>query len=94
MSDETGWNDDSPASEDRNPLLTSFLCQIDREHSISGKVVRRLKSNDEDSSEPWPNRLEALARRVSQTAVAERSRSLGTEWFDSANDDATNFDLQ
>ena len=91
MSDETGWNDDSPASEDRHPLLTSFLCQIDREHSISGKVVRRLESNDEDSSGPWPNRLDALAGRVSQTAVAERIRSLGTAWLDSAKDDATRF---
>jgi len=94
ISDETGWNDDSPANEDRNPLLTSFLYRIDCEHSISGKVVQRLKSNDEDSSGPWLNRLEALAGRVSQTAVAERSRSLGTEWFDSANDDAADFDLQ
>ena len=94
ISDETGWNDDSPASEDRNPLLTSFLCHIDREHSISGKVVQRLESNNKDSSGSWPNRLEALAGRVSQTAVAERIRCLGTEWFDSANADATNFDLQ
>ncbi len=85
-SDEIDDDDDSPESEDSNPLLTSFLGRIDREHSIAGRVVRRLKSNDEESTGPWLNRLEALAGRVSQTAVAERSRGLGTEWFDAEAD--------
>jgi hypothetical protein len=91
---ESDWDDDLPEGEDSNPLLTSFLGRIDREHSISGSVVRGLKSNDEESTGPWLSRLEALAGRVSQTAVAVRSRGLGTEWFDSANDDAADFDEQ
>ncbi len=94
LGDETEWNDDVHEREDRNPLLTSFLGRIDREHSLSGNVVRRLESNVEDSSSPWLSRLEALAGRVSQTAVAERSRALGTEWFDSSDDNAADFDGQ
>jgi len=92
LGDEAGWNDDAQECEDRNPLLTSFLSRIDREHSLSGNVVRRLESNDEDSSGPWLNRLEALAGRISQTVVAERSRALGTEWFNSSNDNTADFD--
>lgn len=91
---ETGWDDDSSESEDGNPLLTSFLGRIDREHSLAGNVVRRLEANDKDSTGPWLNRLEVLAGRVSQTAVADRSRALGTEWFDSANDNHADLDEQ
>lgn len=88
----TGWDDESSESEDDNPLLTSFLGRIDREHSIAGRVVRRVEANDEETSGPWLNRLEALAGRVSQAGIAELSRGLGTEWFDSANDDHADFD--
>lgn len=91
---ETGWDDDSSESEDGNPLLTSFLGRIDREHSLAGNVVRRLEASDKDSTGPWLNRLEVLAGRVSQTAVADRSRVLGTEWFDPANDNHADLDEQ
>lgn len=88
----TGWDDESSESKDGNPLLTSFLGRIDREHSIAGRVVRRLEANDEETSGPWLNRLEALAGRVSQTAVADRSRGYGAEWFDSAAEATSDFD--
>jgi DNA repair protein SbcD/Mre11 len=92
LSSDSTEDDDLPEVEDRNPLLTSFLGRIDREHSIAGRVVRVLKATDEESTGPWLNRLEALAGRVSQTAVAERSRGFGIEWFDSANDDSADVD--
>jgi exonuclease SbcD len=91
-SGEAKWDDETVEHEDSNPLLTSFLGRIDREHSIAGNVVRRLKAAGDDSSEPWLNRLDALAGRVSQNAVANRSRGYGAEWFDSAEDAPSNFD--
>lgn len=92
--DEGMLDDESVEHEDSNPLLTSFLGRIDQEHSIAGSIVQRLKAGGDDSQEPWLNRLEALAGRVSQTTVADRSRSLGTEWFDSAKDNHGDFDEQ
>jgi exonuclease SbcD len=91
-SGEAMWDDEAVEHEDSNPLLTSFLGRIDREHSIAGNVVRRLKAAGADSSEPWLNRLEALAGRVSQNAVANRSRGYGAEWFDSDAEATSTFD--
>ena len=84
--------DESTEDEDSNPLLTSFLGRIDQEHSIAGNVVRRVKAMGDDSSEPWLNRLETLAGRVSQNAVADRSRAYGAEWFDTDAKATSGFD--
>ena len=91
-SDDALLNDEPTEDEDSNPLLTSFLGRIDQEHSIAGSVVRRLKAVSDASSESWLNRLETLAGRVSQNAVANRSRGYGVEWFDSAVDETSDFD--
>jgi len=91
-SGDAKWDDGAVEHEDTNPLLTSFLGRVDREHSIAGNVVRRLKAAGDDSSEPWLNRLEVLAGRVSQNAVANRSRGYGAEWFDSAAEATSDFD--
>lgn len=91
-SDDGMLDDESAEHEDSNPLLTSFLGRIDREHSIAGSIVQRLKAASENSSEPWLNRLESLAGRVSQDAVASRSRGYGAEWFDSAAEATSNSD--
>ena len=90
--DAAGHDDEFADHEDDNPLLTSFLGRIDREHSIAGSVVRRLKAASDDSSSSWLNRLETLAGRVSQNAVAERSRACGIEWFAPAAERDTNSD--
>ncbi len=84
--DAADHDDEFAGHEDGNPLLTSFLGRIDREHSIAGSVVRRLKAAGDDSSSSWLNRLETLAGRVSQNAVADRSRAFGAEWFDSTTE--------
>lgn len=90
--DEGMLDDESGEHEDSNPLLTSFLGRIDQEHSIAGSIVQRLKAASDDSSEPWLNRLEALAGRVSQEAIANRSRGYGAEWFNSDAEATSNFD--
>jgi hypothetical protein len=52
-----------------------------------------LKATSEDSSGPWLSRLETLAGRVTQKAIADRSRKYGTDWFDSESADTiTDFD--
>ena len=91
-SGEAKWDDETVEHEDSNPLLTSFLGRVDREHSIAGSVVRRLKAASDESSEPWLNRMETLAGRVSQNAVANQSRGYGAEWFDSAAEAASGID--
>jgi DNA repair protein SbcD/Mre11 len=84
--------DESEEDADRNPLLTSFLGRVDRDHSMASSVVRRLKAGSDNESHPWLNRLDALAGRVSQNAVADRSRGFGSEWFDSEAETTTDFD--
>jgi exonuclease SbcD len=91
--DETMLQSESAEDEDSNPLLASFSNRIDKEHSIAGSVVQRLKSASEDSRTPWMSRLETLAGRVTQEAIADRSRSYGAEWFGrEAADSITDFD--
>lgn len=87
-SGDASWEDETSEAEDTNPLLTSFLGRIDREHSIAGSVVGRLKAASGDSSESWLNRLEALAGRASQNSIADRSRAYGSQWFDSSVEDS------
>jgi exonuclease SbcD len=87
-------DDGSEEAADGNPLLTSFLGRVDREHSIAGNVVRRLQAGSDDESELWLNRLDALAGRVSQNAVADRSLAFGSEWFDSAAEATSDSDEQ
>ncbi|NQV26776.1 MAG: hypothetical protein HQ518_20685 [Rhodopirellula sp.] len=84
--------DEDATDADSNPLLTSFLRRIDREQSIAGHVVQRLKTASNDHSDIWLNRLETLAGRVSQKAIAARSRSYGAEWFESAAESTTDAD--
>ena len=90
--DDEILDDESVEHEDSNPLLTSFLGRIDHEHAIADSIVQRLKAASDDSSGPWLSRLESLAGRVYQDAVASRSRGYGAEWFDSATKATSNFD--
>lgn len=83
-SGSTAWAGDSSDEEDSNPLLTSLLQRIDEQPSIPGSVVNRLKSRSDDSTQPWLDRLTALAGRTRHAEVAEQCRSFGTEWFGSA----------
>jgi DNA repair protein SbcD/Mre11 len=86
---ETLSDDDSEEGGDSNPLLTGFLRRIDKEQSIAGSVIRHLSSQSVEPSDPWVSRLETLAGRISHKAVATRSRSYGTEWFDAAATNST-----
>lgn len=70
-----------------NPLLTSFLRRIDNNHSITGSVIHRLEDRSNDTNRPWISRVETLAGRISQKAVATRSRNFGLEWFGSTAGD-------
>lgn len=87
--DDTMWQSESAGNEDSNPLLASFSNRIDKEQSIAGSVVQRLKSTSEDSQTPWISRLETLAERANKEAVADRSCRYGAEWFSSEAADAT-----
>jgi hypothetical protein len=91
-SGETMRESESSEIEDDNPLLTSFLRRIDREHSVASSVIQRLKAASGDPSESWAKRLETLAGRISQNAVAERSRQHGADWFESTANSTTDFD--
>ena len=90
--EDASWEDETSETKDSNPLLTSFLGRIDREHSMAGSVVRRLKAGSDDASEPWLSRLESLAGRATQKAVTDRSRAYGSAWFDSATESNADFD--
>ncbi|MDA0281799.1 MAG: hypothetical protein O3B13_09865 [Planctomycetota bacterium] len=90
---ETIRESETASEDDSNPMLSGFLRRIDNEHAIAGRVVNRLKATCEDSSGPWLSRLETLAGRVTQKAIADQSRKYGADWFDSESADTiTDFD--
>lgn len=88
LSEATALHEADEEEGESNPLMASFLRRVDNDHSITSSVVHRLQDRSSDRTGPWLSRVDTLAGRISQKAVATRSRNFGLEWFGSTTTDA------
>lgn len=58
-----------------------FMHRIDTEHSIVRSVLEQTRKKLGDRESVWLKRLENVAARVDEPAIAARTRKLGNEWF-------------
>jgi len=83
-SSDTHWESSSltaTGSEHTPSLAASFRDQLNSESAIVRAVLERWKSLPGAAATTWLERLDALASRVDQPAVAERISQLAAEWF-------------
>lgn len=89
LHEESGPQDhDHHDDENEKSLLTGLLRRIDNEHSVTKRVLGQLKARNDDSDQPWADRLTSLAGRASHKKVTELCRSYGYQWFDSSGQDS------
>jgi len=58
-----------------------FSHRLDTEHSIVRSVLEQTRKKVGDRESVWMKRLESVATRVDEPAIAARARKLGNEWF-------------
>lgn len=92
LSDSATSSDETLDEQEDNPLLSSFLQRIDSDHAIAASVVRRLNGHRQNVPEPWLRRVETLAGRIAQDAVATRCQQYGTNWFQPGSADSNDDD--
>jgi DNA repair protein SbcD/Mre11 len=74
-------------SKSKNPFLGGFLGRLDHCPSVVRSVVNRISASHGEAGSHWPERLEELASRVSNDAVAASARQFGVELFGELCDD-------